>query len=362
MPPITTISRAMRHTHLALALLVLLTTTTAAWGGESDGRLDIYWIDVEGGAATLLVTPAGETLLIDSGNPGRRDPDRIVKVVTEVAGCKRIDHLVTTHYHGDHYGGAITLATLLPIGTLYDNGQFEGMPDNPGKAYFDIRTEKKEVLAPGSEIKLRQSDKTGAVAIKVRCLGTRQQFVLAGEATPANDSICSDAREKNRDGSDNANSVVLHIGFGPWKMLDAGDLTWNQEAKLVCPKNLIGLVDVYQTTHHGLDASNNPLVIRSIEPRVAIMNNGATKGGMPDVFEALRAQKSIQAIYQLHKNLTPAGADLNEPAEYIANLEKECAGNYVHLSVAPDGASYKVSIPANKHERQFTTRDAEGKK
>lgn len=349
-------------TFLVMLASAVLANSNHLLAGEADGRLDIYWIDVEGGAATLLVTPTGETLLIDSGNPGRRDPDRIVKVITEVAKCKRIDHLVTTHYHGDHFGGAITLATLLPIGTLYDNGKFEGMPDNPGKAYFDLRAEKKEVLSPGSEIKLAQSKTVGTGEISVRCLGTRQQFVMADESQPANETVCAAAVEKNRDGSDNANSVVLLIQFGNWRMLDAGDLTWNQETKLVCPKNLIGKVDVYQTTHHGLDASNNPLVIQSIEPTVAIMNNGATKGGMPDVFESLRASKTLNSIYQLHKNLTDAGAKLNEPDEYIANLERECQGNYVHLSVAPDGKTYRVSIPANKHEREFTTRAVEGAK
>ena len=74
--------------------------------GPADKRLDMYWIDVEGGAATLLVTPAGETVLIDTGNPGRRDPDRIVKALTKSPGMKQIDHLIITHYHGDHFGGA----------------------------------------------------------------------------------------------------------------------------------------------------------------------------------------------------------------------------------------------------------------
>src|ERR1044071_2465155 len=95
-----------------------------AIAGPADGRLDLYWIDVEGGAATLLVTPAGETVLIDTGNPGPRDPNRIVKAVTEVAGMKQIDHLVITHYHGDHYGGALTLVETLPVRNLYDNGKF----------------------------------------------------------------------------------------------------------------------------------------------------------------------------------------------------------------------------------------------
>src|SRR5262249_21783124 len=148
-----------------------------------------------------------------------------------------------------------------------------------------------------------------------------------------NAKICANAKEKNRDGSDNANSVVLLIEYGPFRLFDAGDLTWNQETRLVCPKNLVGQVDVYQVTHHGLDASNNPLVVQSLEPRVAIMNNGTTKGGMPEVFATLKEQKSIEAIYQVHKNLRPDGATNNVADEYIANQEAACEGNAIHLSV-----------------------------
>jgi competence protein ComEC len=129
------------------------------------------------------------------------------------------------------------------------------------------------------------------------------------------------------------------------------------EKKLVCPHNLIGKVDVYQVTHHGLDASNNPLVLQTIEPRVAIMNNGTTKGCAPEVFANLQDTKSIQQVYQVHKNLRPDGSKNNVADEFIANTEKDCKGNYIRLSVAPDTKSYTVSIPANKHEKTFQTRE-----
>src|SRR3954463_3065626 len=146
----------MKH-RVLVAVAIVLAAVSAAAAGPSDGRLDLYWIDVEGGASTLLVTPAGETVLIDTGNPGRRDPDRIVKTVTEVAGMKQIDHLIITHYHGDHFGGALTLADQLPIGNLYDNGQFDGMPDNPGKAYFELKVDKRHVVKPGMGLPLKQT-------------------------------------------------------------------------------------------------------------------------------------------------------------------------------------------------------------
>jgi beta-lactamase superfamily II metal-dependent hydrolase len=327
--------------------------------GPKDGRLDIYWIDVEGGAATLIVTPAGETVLIDTGNMGRRDPDRIVKTLSEVAGMKQLDHVLITHYHGDHYGGASTLAELVPIKHLWDNGKFEGLTEPPDQAYLKLKCGEKHVISPGMKLPLTVTEQSKEhPQADLTCIGTRKTFIDPAAGTPDNKEICAAAKEKERDGSDNANSVVVVLDFGPFRFFDAGDLTWNQETKLVCPKNLIGKVDVYQVTHHGLDASNNPLVIRSLEPRVAIMNNGTTKGCLPEVFANLKEQKSIEALYQVHKNLRDDGAKNNVADEYIANKEAQCKGNYIKLSVAEDAKSYTVSIPANKHERTFATKAA----
>ncbi len=342
-----------RYSVLILSLAICATSLA----GPKDGRLDIYWIDVEGGAATLIVTPAGETILIDTGNIGRRDPDRIVKTLGEVAGMKQLDHVIVTHYHSDHFGGAATLGDLVPIVNLWDNGEFEGLRDRPDKAYLSLKCGKKHVLAPGSKLPLQVTEQSKEhPQAQLTCIGTRQTFIDPAVGTPENKEVCAVAKEKERDGSDNANSVVMVLDFGPFRFFDAGDLTWNQETRLVCPKNLIGKVDVYQVTHHGLDASNNPLVIRTLEPRVAIMNNGTTKGCAPEVFANLKEQKSLEALYQVHKNLRPDGSVNNVPDEYIANKDEKCKANYIKLSVDPDGKSYAVSIPANKHERTFKTR------
>jgi competence protein ComEC len=343
--------------NLSIAILIAALAASQALAGPDDGRLDVYWVDVEGGAATLLVTPAGETVLIDTGNLGRRDPERIVKVLSEVAGRKRIDHLIVTHYHSDHFGGALTLVDLVPIQNLYDNGEFEGLRDHPGKSYFELKVPHKHVVKPGEAVPLTQAEKQSQAQVSLTFLGGKQLFIDPPAEAPENAKLCASGREKERDGSDNANSIVMLVKFGPWKFFDAGDLTWNQEARLVCPKNLVGEVDVYQVTHHGLDSSNNPLVLRSLLPRVAIMNNGTTKGCLPEVFANLKDTPSLEAIYQVHKNLRPDGATNNVPDEYIANLEMACKGNYIKLSVAPDGKSYTVSIPANGHERKFETRE-----
>jgi competence protein ComEC len=320
------------------------------------GGFEVYWVDVEGGAATLMVAPSGESILIDTGNPGIRDANRIVKVATEAAGLKRIDHLITTHYHGDHYGGAAMLSTLLPIGTVYDNGTFEGMPDNPGKEYFEFRCDRRIVLKPGDEIALQQPQ--AASPLRLRCIGARQQFVTPQPSDPANAEACASCREKERDGSDNANSIVMLIDFGKFRFFDGGDLTWNQEMRLVCPNNLLGDVDVYQVTHHGLDSSNNPVVLQTIKPKVAIMNNGDRKGCLPEVFANLKATASIEAIFQLHKNLRPDGSVNNVEDTFIANLtpSDKCQGHHVKLVVAEDSLRYTVSIPHSGTSREFSTR------
>jgi hypothetical protein len=231
------------------------------------------------------------------------------------------------------------------------------MPDQPDKAYLNLKCGEKHVISPGNKLPLKPppNSKEGHHAT-LTCIGTRKTFIEPPAGTPENKEVCAAAKEKERDGSDNANSVVSVLEFGPFRFYDAGDLTWNQETRLVCPKNLIGKVDVYQVTHHGLDSSNNPLVLRSLEPRVAIMNNGTTKGCLPEVFANLKETKSIEAVYQVHKNLRPDGATNNVAEEYIANKEEQCKGNYIKLSVAPDAKTYTVSIPANKHERTYKTK------
>ena len=339
----------------ACLLLACLPPALRCDAGSDDGRFDIYWIDVEGGAATLMVTPAGESILIDTGNPGVRDPNRIVYVTTQVANCRQIDRLITTHYHKDHFGGAALLSRLLPIGVVYDNGTFPGMPNDPGREYFDFKCSERVVIQPGDVLPLEQAANSPKVSLT--CIGTRQLFVDAGENDPDNAEVCADCRMRDRDGSDNANSIVSMIRFGDFRFFDGGDLTWNQEIKLVCPRDLLGRVDVYQVTHHGLDSSNNPVVLQTIRPRVAVMNNGHKKGCLPEVFANLKGTESIEAIFQMHKNLRPDGVLNNVDDRFIANhLDADhCKGHYIHLSVAPDSQSYTVRIPARNFSRTFQT-------
>ena len=345
----------MRSTpFFALTCILILSSPTRA--GSTDKRLDIYWVDTEGGAATLIVTPTGESILIDAGNPGQRDPGRIFKVAGEVAGLKQIDHMVTTHYHIDHFGGAAELAALIPIRNVYNNGDFASGREKPSKEYLEFKTEKRIVLNPGDEIPLKPSDDKSAPPLHLRCLAARQTIIDA-PAGAAPNPLCVELKHKSRDLSDNANSIVQVLSFGDFRFFDGGDLTWNVELKLVCPVNLIGTVDVYQAEHHGLDLSNHPLLIASLAPTVAIINNGPIKGCGPEMFKTLKATPSVQDIFQLHRNLRPDGDTINVAAPFIANENEKCEGNYVKLSVDPAAQTYTVSVPSTKLEKTYAVRD-----
>lgn len=351
--------------HLARLLLLglPLILATVLHAGRANGTLDFTWIDVEGGAATLIVTPAGESILIDSGNPGGRDPHRIA-AAARAAGLERIDHHIISHFHSDHFGGSAELAALMPIVNLHDNGIPPGHPDRRSNdprwplligPYRAIPAQR-HVVAPGQEIPLRQ--RPGAPRLALRCVAARQEMIPAPAGAPPN-PLASQLRTKEVNYSDNDNSNVFVLEFGDFRFLNAGDLTWNLEGRLVTPHNRLGQVDVYQTSHHGRDDSNNTVFVHSLAPTVSVMNNGILKGAMTDAIDGLKSSPGIQAMYQVHRNHRPGEAHNNTADEFIANHgddQATCPGHTITLSVTPDAQSYTVSIPATGHTRTFRTR------
>jgi beta-lactamase superfamily II metal-dependent hydrolase len=344
---------------LALTTLAALITLTAglAQAGKEDGKLDIYFVDVEGGAATLIVTSEGESILIDSGYPdfGGRDRDRIVKVAKEEAKIEQIDHAMVSHWHLDHYGNHATLTEKIKIGTFWDRG----VPD-------DLQEDKRFEERIGGYRKASQNEskavkagdmlplKSGKTPLSVRIVAASREVIPnRGEANP----FAGEHKAMPEDKSDNAASVSSLWQFGSFRFLTCGDLTWNVEAKLMMPNNPIGKVDVFMVTHHGLPSSNNPVLVKAIDPIVAVMCNGPTKGGAASTQKTLREVESLKRLYQLHRNVK-LGPKEQTPAKFIANSgpTNDCDGVFVKLSVAADGKSYTVQIGADGKPRKFKTR------
>jgi beta-lactamase superfamily II metal-dependent hydrolase len=296
---------------LGVALVAGLLAQTPA--GKT---LDIYVADTEGGKAALFVTPSGETVLIDAGNPGPRDHDRIAAMF-EHAGVKDIDHLILTHYHVDHVGGVAELAKRFPIAHFVDHGptvepkeQVQGFQDAYAALY---KAAKHTVVKPGDRVPVAGLDwrivTAGAAAIKTALPG-------AGQAN----AECASFAKKDANVDENNQSVGSVVTFGQFKLIDLGDLMWNNEFDLVCPRNMVGNVDLYMVTHHGLDASGSPALVRGVRPRVAVMQNGTRKGGTPNTLQTLRSSPGFEDVWQLHWSYN-AMIEHNPPGVFIANVD-----------------------------------------
>ena len=318
-------------------------------------KLDIYWIDAEGGAATLIVAPSGESLLVDTANrtPDDRDAKRIFAAAQQ-AGLKKIDVLLTTHFHGDHIGGMAALAKLIPIGMYMDHGESVEI-NRPQvaaayKAYEELSAGKRKVLKAGERIALKGVD--------IQVIASAGQAIdKAVKGAGTKNAACADFKEHGPEQDpDNDQSVGIFLKFGKFKFIDMGDLTWNYEQKLVCPNNLIGKVDLFQTSHHGLDRSNSPQFVWALQPNVALMNNGPRKGGPESVFETLRKSPGIEDIWQVHLALR-IPKEINTDEKMIANFEPtdECKGNMLKVSVASNG-SYTVTNLRNGFSKTYQAR------
>jgi beta-lactamase superfamily II metal-dependent hydrolase len=305
-------------------------------------------VDVEGGQATLFVSPSGESMLVDAGWPeGGRDAERIV-AAARLAGVKQIDYLVVTHYHLDHVGGVPQLAARIPIRTFVDHGtSFETGPqaDQLVAAYVRVRDKAQHlVVKPGDRIPIR-----GVVVRVLTAAGDEILQPLPGAGAP--NPLCAGVRRRPDDPSENARSIGLLITYGKFRMIDLGDLTWNKELGLACPDNKVGTIEVYLSTHHGADLSGAPPLVQGLHPLVAIMDNGAHKGGSAEAWQTVRTSPGLEDIWQLHYAID-AGQAHNAPEPFLANLQEHCQGNWIKLAARADG-QFSVTNGRNGKSKNY---------
>jgi competence protein ComEC len=333
----------MRH---AIASFVFL--AAAALPAQT---LHIYAIDVEGGKSTLYVSPSGESMLVDTGYAGNenRDADRIA-AAAQSAGVKRIDYLVVTHFHGDHAGGVPQLAAKMPIGRIFDHGDNVETSNAKTLAVFGPYATLREkyphqVAKPGDTIPIK-----GLNVEIVASAGNSIAKPLRGAGQP--NPLCATYEALPPDPGENARSLAMIITFGNLRISDLGDLFWDKEHDLACPVNKLGTVDIYMTTHHGTATSGSSQMVHALHPKVAIMNNGADKGGSVKAWSAIENSPGLEDLWQLHYS-NEGGKDHNVAEKFIANPSADNDRGYsIEIVAHPDG-SFTVRNNRNQFEKAY---------
>ena len=306
------------------------------------GALSVYFVDVEGGQSTLFVTPDKHSLLVDTGwnDHGGRDADRIEQAMA-LAGIHRLDAVLLTHYHVDHTGGVPNLVARVPVGMFLDHGPNrepdDASTENAPDEYFKLLATGKyqrHIMHPGEKLPVPGFD---ATAVSADGKVITQSLPGGGEPN----AFCSDAGQKTPDATENSRSLGFVLQWGSARVLDLGDLTRDKEKELMCPTNRLGHIDLLVVSHHGWYQSSSRALVDAITPRVAVMDNGATKGGSIPVLDTFRNDPSHPALWQLHYS-DEGGAQHNTAAAQIANLKGTAqgpdAGYLLRVTVARDGS------------------------
>jgi len=349
----------MRLIRIAVIVLLMVSALSAA------KTLDMYMIDVEGSKAFLLVSPSGQSMLIDAGIPGSeqngRDTDRIMEAC-KAAGVKQIDYMVVTHYDGDHVGGVPALAARMPIVTFVDHGENVQINDFTVKVVKDYMA----VVAKGKHMVVKAGDRIpikGFDALVVMAAGKAitQPLKGAGQPNPACDTTPRkvwgpNARGivDNQDTNENSHAIVLLVTYGKFRMLDPADLTWNMDRELMCPVNRVGTVDLYMTANHGMDVANSPVMVHALQPRVVIADNGPRKGASADVFQTVESSPGLEDYWQEHY-LIAGGEKNNVKPDYIANIEGSPDGKVIKVSVEQNG-TFTVTNTRNNFSKTYKPR------
>jgi competence protein ComEC len=316
---------------LFLATILLMSGWAVLLGAET---LDMYVVDTEGGKALLILSPSGQSMLIDAGFQGFEDRDAIrIEEAAKAANIRQFDVLVVTHYDMDHVNNVPATVARVPAKAFFDHGApvMSGRGTSPAvRAYEEVAAKAKRTsVKPGDKIPFE-----GVDVQVVTSAGKTIQTPVQGGGLP--NPFCEGATVPREDRSENGQSLGLLFTFGKFRMLDLADLTSDREQALMCPTNLIGTVDLFMVSHHGNDVSNSKLLVHALKPKVAIMNNGPSKFGLPSVIKTIRSSPGLEALYQLHWSV-PAG-DVNPPDEYLANLQDSPDGKWIKVSVQKDGS------------------------
>jgi competence protein ComEC len=313
------------------AIALLLGITLAALAAAASKTLDIYVIDVEGGNATLFVAPSGESLLMDTGNGGAaaaRDAGRIMAAMKD-AGVQQLDHLITTHWHGDHFGGMSELASKVSIKEFIDHG---GTVETAQAAVDFVKTTYPQLYSKAKHTVVKPGDKISMTGLDWRIVASAGEHIVApvpGAGKP--NPYCANFKPQDVDKTENAQSVGSHVTFGKFRVLHLGDLTWNKEFDLMCPQNRLGTVDLWIISHHGQAISNSDVLAHAIQARAAIMNNGTRKGGQPEAMKIIHSAPGLQDLWQLHFSQL-SGQEYTVPGMFIANTVDEAQ---TAIAIAP---------------------------
>jgi len=355
----------------ALALAsALVVASTAAFSAQSR-TLDLYWIDVEGGAATLVVAPSGESMLVDTGyETDGRDAKRIFAAAQQ-AGLTRLDHVVISHYHGNHVGGLMALSKMIPIGRVYSRGDKIAVPADQ-KWYDSMRTVsegKRTIVAPGDKIPIK--------GIDVTVVAADHQLLPKPINGGGPNALCATAEQKAPAGFENQAGVGVLLAYNRFTFLDLIDFDWATEMELVCPVNKVGAVTLFQSNRHGAwNGAGAPAFLNAIRPQVLVFNNGPRKG-LGQVQEVktitpagvkvapyeqvhyLRAAAipGIEGIWQGHLSLLDKDPKHNTSPDMIANFEEtaDCQGHGIKASVESSGR-FTVTNGRNGFSRTYTAR------
>lgn len=317
---------------VVLPVSLCLATVLAAQQ-PSERTLDVYFIDVEGGHATLYVSPSGESMLVDAGYAGfeGRDAARIAAAAKN-AGVSRIDYLVVTHYHNDHVGGVPALAERIPILTFVDHGPTSESGERAALYQTYLATRGKGAHRP-----VRPGDRIPVAGITVQVLASAGGLLsvpLEGGGAP--NPLCPSFTPMKDETSDDAHSVGTLVTHGRFRLVNLGDLSWNQEYGLVCPTNRIGTVDVLLASQHGDDEAGSPTFVHALRPRVAVTNNGPKKAVVQPLIRTLRASPGIEDVWQLHQSFLGTQENVDPP--FVANVGEADAGHWLKLSARTDGS------------------------